>query len=87
MTPDLIAIASAMAAVISAALAGYALHLSIKTQIDLKAMQKSTHSIQFVPADKAAGLSGSDAELTKRLDNIEDEAAANMARVMTGGEI
>lgn len=85
MTLTLIALACAMAAVISAVVAGYSLHLAIKTQIDLQAMQKSTHSIQFVPADKA--LATNERALNDRLDNIEDEAAANLARVTTGGEL
>lgn len=33
------------------ALATYAVHLGIQTQITVKAMEKSTHSVQFVEAE------------------------------------
>lgn len=38
-------------ALVPIVIAGYALHLSIKTQIEVGAMKGSTHSIQYVPVD------------------------------------
>ena len=50
--------------------AGYALHYAIKTQVDVKAIQNSTHQIQFVPADPPKF----DQELNDMLDRGESEA-------------
>lgn len=49
-----------------------ALYLAIKTQIDLKAMQKSTHNIQYVPVDT---IVGSDKQLNDELQEAEDQYA------------
>lgn len=88
MTVSLFAIATALAAsLFCAALAGYALHLSIKTQIELKAMQKSTHSVQLVPADVAAKWQSDDLALNKKIDEVDDTAARDLGFATSMGEI
>jgi hypothetical protein len=54
----------------------YALHLSIQTQIEQRALKNSTHSIQFVPADEAAAQG--DDELDKALEREDSRAFQEM---------
>lgn len=59
------------------AVSAYALHMALKAVIDVKALQNSTHNIQFVPAeppsdDKAlnAALERNDREAMERLQDV-----------------
>jgi hypothetical protein len=68
-------------AITALAAAGYAMHLAMKAVIDVKALQNSTHNIQFVPAEpedegseKALNqaIARGDMETFQRLHDISD---------------
>ncbi len=63
----------------------YALHHSFNTAIELRAMQKSTHKVQFVPVDPPSDLREFDREMGRaerrdmdNLHSIHDNAEALM---------
>lgn len=56
----------------------YALHLSITTRIEVKALQNSTHSVQMVPIDSPDALSNEDEAINKAIDRREDRLFEDM---------
>jgi hypothetical protein len=64
-------------------MAAAALWLAISTKIEVGAMQKSTHQIQWVPVGPGGP---SDQELTRQLAKQDDEAMERVRDVNTGFE-
>lgn len=63
--------------------AGYACHMAIKANIEVKALQNSTHNIQYVPLGDPSGPDN-DAEINDELSRQEREAYANINQTLEG---
>lgn len=66
---------SSVLAVVATFMAGYACHRAINAEVDVKALQNSTHQIQMVPVEPpSVAEMAEERQLNKEFDRAERDA-------------